>query len=377
MNLTLVISSLRMGGAEGVMARIATGLAERGHAVRLLTLDGCSGPSALPLHPAIRRHALGLAGPSSGALSALAANIHRVRTLRQAILDEPPQAVLSFMTETNVLTLLAVGGRVPVAVGERVHPGRHPVGKLWSALRRLTYPRAAAIAVQTTDVADFFPPSLRSRCVTIPNPVTLPPGGELEPDVARSLDAPGHVLLGMGRLTPQKGFDLLLPAFERIAGDFPDWRLVVLGQGPERERLEAQTQALGLNGRVHFPGRTAAPATALRQASLFVLPSRYEGFPNALAEALACAVPAVAFDCESGPAEILRPEVDGLLVRPEDMNALALALARLMADAELRVSMGGRTGEVLARFGMEAVTRQWETLLSHISAGKGGGTCAA
>jgi glycosyltransferase involved in cell wall biosynthesis len=383
MRLACVISSLRPGGAEGVMARIASGLAARGHDIRLLTLD--SADPGLPLHPAVRVRALGLQGSSAGPLTALAANLRRVSALRRALRSEEPEAVLSFMTETNVLTLLAAGRSLPVVVAERVHPAHTPFAPAWSALRRAAYPLAAGIAVQTADVPEFFAPGLRKRCAVIPNPV-LPPGpdmpgpkraeqGELEPAVLRTLEGwrrqGRRTLLGLGRLVPQKGFDLLLQAFADLAPAHSDWRLMVLGDGAERPRLEALARELGMSGSTIFPGRTAQPQAALRQADLFVLPSRFEGFPNALLDALACGVPAVAFDCPSGPADIVRHEVDGLLVPPGDVAALSTALARLMADADQRRGMAARAPEVLTRFGLEKVLDLWEALFIRVLAARG------
>lgn len=383
MRLTLVISSLRLGGAEGVMARIASGLAGRGHKVRLLTLEDASAPVAWPLHPAVRHQALGLSRPSRGPFSGLCANLKRVAALRRAILAEPADAVLAFMTETSITALFAVGGLLPVIAAERVHPGSHRIGAIWSALRRLAYARAAAIAVQTPDVGLFFPPALRGRCVVVPNPVAEPLAEALDPGLARLpdhlLDQSGPLLLAMGRLVPQKGFDLLLRAFARLAPAFPAWRLVILGEGPQRARLEALAAELGLADRVFLPGATQHPAAALGRAELFVLPSRYEGFPNALCEALACGTPAVAFDCPSGPAEIVRNEVDGLLVLPGDVAALAAACARLMGDETLRRRMAARAPEVLARFGLEKVLDLWEALFKDAAADalKGAGSGAS
>jgi glycosyltransferase involved in cell wall biosynthesis len=374
MRLALVISSLRPGGAEGVLARIAGGLAGRGHEVALLTLDA-EPPRPGLLSPLVRHVPLGLSGassgPSYGKVRALLANLRRMYALRRALLEIGPDAVLSFMAETNVLALLAVGAKLPVIAAERAHPARHALAAPWGRLREYSYPLAAAIAVQTADVAAFFAPSLRPRCVVIPNPALRPEAQELEPDIARIVDPwrkqGGRVLLGLGRLNAQKGFDLLLRAWARLAQDFPDWRPVVLGEGPERPRLLALASELGLAGASIFPGRTAAPGAALARADLFVLPSRYEGFPNALLEALACGVPAVAFDCPSGPAEIIRPGVDGFLAPEGDVDALAGHLARLMGDDALRLGMAQRAPEALERFGLEPVLDLWETLLARVA----------
>jgi len=270
--------------------------------------------------------------------------------------------VLGFMDSTNVLCLLAcLGLGIPVLATEHTDPRRHRIGIVWSTLRRLTYPLAAAVTAQTVAVQRLLP----GRCVLLPNPVE-PPGQSLLP--AEASPPAGKLLLALGRLSPEKGFDLLLEAFASLAGRRPEWSLVILGEGPQRQNLEFQLRALGLEGRVLLPGAAAEPTAWLRRAELFALPSRFEGFSNALCEALACGVPAVAFDCQSGPAEILRHGVDGLLVSPEDVPALAAALARLMDDEPLRQGMAARAPEVLERFGLEKVLDQWEALLGQAQA---------
>lgn len=364
MRLALVISSLRPGGAEGVFARIANGLSRRGHDISLLTLDDGTKPPAYPLEPGIRHKPLGLAQTSSGPLSALANNFQRLRVLRNAILACGPEAVLTFMDTTNILTLLAVGRSLPVVVSERVHPAHYDIGRPWRALRRLAYPRAAAIAVQTADIPGALGANLRPLCQTIPNPVEPPEEAALPSALGL---VPGPLALAMGRLATQKGFDLLLQAFASIATAHPDWTLVILGEGPERPRLEALVAELGLEGRALLPGRVEAPGGALRRADLFVLSSRFEGFPNALCEAMACGLPAVAFDCPSGPGEIVRHGVDGLLAPPGDVGALAEALSALMGDDVRRRAMAARAPEVLERFGLEKVLDMWEELLMHVA----------
>lgn len=361
MNLAFVISSLAQGGAEGVLARMATGLAARGHGVRVLTLD--AGPAAQPLGPGVAHRPLGLARASAGAVQALGNNLGLILGLRRALLTgEVPDAVLSFITETSIATLLAVGTRLPVAAAERVHPAHHPLPQPWRALRPLAFRLAARIAVQTPDVPAFFPPALRARCAVIPNPAALPRDGAPEAGIASALAGDAPLLLALGRLERQKGFDLLLAAFAPLAARFPQWRLAILGEGSQRPALEAQIRALGLTGRALLPGRTAAPGWAMRRASIFALPSRYEGFPNVLAEALACGLPCAALDCPGGPHAILRPGVDGLLAPAGDVSALRDILARLMADADLRARLGARGPEVLERYAPEAVLDAWEAL---------------
>jgi glycosyltransferase involved in cell wall biosynthesis len=138
---------------------------------------------------------------------------------------------------------------------------------------------------------------------------------------------------------------------------------VIFGVGKERENLEAQGKASGLGNAVRFPGRIKNPYAVFRKAGLYVSSSRYEGFPNALCEAMACGLPVIATDCPSGPREIITDGVDGLLVPNEDVDALAAAMIRMMGDEALRRGLGTEAAKITERFGVDAVMRRWEAVL--------------
>jgi GalNAc-alpha-(1->4)-GalNAc-alpha-(1->3)-diNAcBac-PP-undecaprenol alpha-1,4-N-acetyl-D-galactosaminyltransferase len=164
-------------------------------------------------------------------------------------------------------------------------------------------------------------------------------------------------------LSHQKGFDLLIEAFARLTPKYPGWELRIIGEGTDRAALERLATERGVALRVRFCGWLNDPQPVLAGSELFVLSSRWEGFPNALLEAMACGVPAVSFDCDSGPSEIIRDRVDGLLVPPDDVSALASALDHLMDDAALRREMGDRAREVVTRFSCARFFAQWDNVV--------------
>jgi glycosyltransferase involved in cell wall biosynthesis len=178
----------------------------------------------------------------------------------------------------------------------------------------------------------------------------------------------GPTIVAMGRLSDEKGFDLLLDAFaqSKLAGD--GWSLVVLGEGPKRSALSEQAARLGLSAHVSLPGRTREPQAWLRHADIFTLSSRYEGFPNVLIEAMQCGAASIAFACDSGPSTIISDGVDGLLVANQDVPALARALRRLADDTPLRSRLGQAATSVVERFSREAVYGQWRQLCEDVVA---------
>jgi glycosyltransferase involved in cell wall biosynthesis len=356
MRLTLVISSLGAGGAERVLSGMANYWAVRGRQVTLITLSSSNEPPFYPLAPNVIHIPLGVQMTSPGPVAGVLNNVVRLKALREAICQSRPNVIVSFIDQVNVLTLLATTGlSLPVIVSERIDPTLYRLAWIWELARRWTYPRATQVVVQTAGVATYFR-GLRTR--VIPNPV---PRQLLRSTSEHRTEQP--VLLAMGRLVDQKGFDLLLHAFSKIASRFPEWSLQIWGEGPKRQALEQLRRELGLSRQVTFPGYTRKTSDVMRAADLFVLSSRFEGFPNVLCEAMACGLPIVSFDCPSGPAEIIRHEHDGLLVPAADVAALASALERAMKNANDRDRWAANASTISDRFDQDRVMALWEDVI--------------
>jgi GalNAc-alpha-(1->4)-GalNAc-alpha-(1->3)-diNAcBac-PP-undecaprenol alpha-1,4-N-acetyl-D-galactosaminyltransferase len=168
----------------------------------------------------------------------------------------------------------------------------------------------------------------------------------------------------MGRLSRQKGFDILIRAMAEVRSRA---RLVLIGEGPEEGMLRDLAARVGVSERVAFTGFLANPYPALAGASVFALPSRYEGFPNALVEAMSLGVPCVASRCPTGPEEIVTDGVDGILVPVEDPRALAAAVNRLLDDAALRDRLGRAARERARVYDAPEVVRRFEALLDEVA----------
>lgn len=367
LRVTLVISSLWGGGAERVLSVLANGWAEQGHHISILTFDHGGGPK-YPVHSSVSLFPLGLERRSRFLAQAVLANIRRIWVLRHAIKRLQPDIIVSFMVQANVLTLLATRGlNIPVIVSERTSPRRRSIGPIWRGLRTLSYPFADLLVCPTRSGLAGFQAMIKVQGIAIPNPVVVPTGVKC----CQCAHPNSHILVAMGRLIPEKGFDLLLEAFALIGDRHPEWRLNIIGEGPLLSELEEQSKTLKLEGRIRFVGKLIDPFPALRAADLFVLSSRFEGFPMALAESMACGLPVISFDCPEGPRDIIRDGIDGVLVPPGDVAALAAVLDRLMSNSQERVRLAARAPEVTTRFSREHILSQWQQLFDELLSAKG------
>jgi GalNAc-alpha-(1->4)-GalNAc-alpha-(1->3)-diNAcBac-PP-undecaprenol alpha-1,4-N-acetyl-D-galactosaminyltransferase len=355
--ITFVSASLGGGGAERNLLRLAAHLRDEGAQVSVVTLMGAeSDDYAVPA--GIARRAIGRDRMGGLRWYRIAARRAQLNRLRDEILATRPELVISFIDQTNVEVLLALRSHpVPVIVAERVNPAAHRLRLAWRVLRRLVYPRAARVTVLTED-SEHWARGLwpRWRVARIPNPVPFHA-------VAAGVREGAPYLCAMGRLASQKGFDLLIDAFARIADRHPALELRILGEGPARAALEAQARDRGLAARVHLPGRLDDPFPVVAAAEVFVLSSRYEGFPMALAEAMALGVASISFDCPGASRELIRDGVDGILVPPADVAALAAAIDRMLGDPVERQRLAAAATEVRERFSAEAVLARWTALV--------------
>jgi glycosyltransferase involved in cell wall biosynthesis len=359
----IIIHSLAGGGAERVAVDLSAYWVNRGYRVSLVTqAEAIADAYALP--QSVQRFALGTARPSEGFVRGGCANLFRLWALRRLIRRQRPTLVLGMMTTASVLAVIA-GLHMPcrVIATEHTHPPSQKLSSSWQRLRRWAYPRAAAVVALTSGTAAWIEQYVPgSNVKVIPNAVRWPL--EIEEPIKLPPDRNGrHRLLAAGRLHPVKGFDLLIRAFQSIADLFPDWDLVILGEGDSREELESQVKAAGLSGRVSMPGRVGNIGQWYVQSDLYVLSSRTEGLSNTLLEAMATGLACVAFDCETGPREVVRHGIDGVLVRPAgDDQALAAHLSDMMSHPKRREAYARRAVDVRDRFSTMRVMALWNQI---------------
>jgi len=365
MRLLIYIHSLENGGAERVVANLANYWVSIGREVTVVTVA----PAArdfYALAPMVGRVSLDLAGGRRNLLAGLWRTMRRARALRRVLRQVQPDVALAAMHTANVVLALAARGLPALRTigSEHNFPPKSPMGIVWETMRHHAYGRLDAVVALTRECAGWLGAhTLARKILVIPNPVTWPLAKHAPHVDPLVTCADGRrILLGVGRLSVEKNFSGLIEIFSQLAPAHPDWDLVILGEGPLRAALSAQVRAAGLDGRIFLPGSVGNVGDWYACASLYAMSSDFEGFPNTLVEAMAYGVPAVSFDCDTGPRDIIRNGVDGFLIEPGATGAMAAALGQLMLDAGLRTAFAARAVEARERFSMEKIAQMWDEL---------------
>jgi GalNAc-alpha-(1->4)-GalNAc-alpha-(1->3)-diNAcBac-PP-undecaprenol alpha-1,4-N-acetyl-D-galactosaminyltransferase len=353
--IAIVIGDLSEGGAQRVVTTLTAGWIARNQTITVITLSDRD-RDFFKIPDGAGRVVVGGSGEASGVLNAILSNFHRIRGLRRAIKESNAKTVISFVSTTNVLTVLACKGlNVKLAISERNDPARQSLGHIWNFLRIRFYRYADLVTANSRGALEtlsrFVPPE---KLHLVLNPLATPPM-----DLRHQ---PEKVILNIGRLTAQKAQDVLIEAFNSLAPDFPDWKLVIAGSGALEDALKGHVVRLGIDDKVEFPGQVE-PWEYYCRASIFALPSRYEGTPNALLEAMSVGLAPIVSDASEGPLGFVVDGVSGLVVPTDDQIALSLSLRNLMIDEAKRTALGRAAQKSVALCNLDKVLDNWEKTL--------------
>ena len=354
-DVSLIISDLSAGGAQRVVSTLAAAWANAGRRVAVITLAKQK-RDYFVLAPSVTRIALGRMGESSGVIAGVISNIQRMRALRQALRECEAPVAIAFVGATNILAVLASCGLpIRLVISERNDPARQSLGRVWDLLRRSLYRYADLVTANSHNAIETlskFVPT--ERLAHVMNPVSLP---EPLPDRIEK-----SIILNVGRLHPQKAQDTLIAAFAAVASEVSGWRLELLGNGDLEAELRLQASALGVGDRVEIAGRID-PWPYYAHAAIFALPSRFEGTPNALLEAMSLGVPPIVSDAAGGALNFVEHQVTGLVVPVDNVVALAAALRELVNDETLRKKLGQAARDRVAECTPQSALPAWDTLL--------------
>ena len=353
------------GGVERFACALANHLAGLGMDVAVGSVDTPAGAVRYPLQPAVRVLSAAprrsappdSASPWGRRWQLFRAQWRTGRLLARLVRTQRPDVVV-LNGLTTACSVLAFDRRFAARTICCDHNHFAARSQLWQRLRQWLYPRVAAVVSLTEADAPKFR-ALNPRTEVIYNASPLRADAPALPS--------GLVVLAVGRHVAQKGFDLLLRAWPTVLGAIPAARLRIVGEGPLRAEAQQLAAELGIADSIEWPAATPQIERHYREAAVFVLPSRYEGMPLTLLEAQALGVPAVAFDCPTGPAEILAADT-GVLVPPGDVAALAAGLVRVLGDPALRARMAAAAIERSRRlFSPEAHLQRWTRLVQDVA----------
>jgi GalNAc-alpha-(1->4)-GalNAc-alpha-(1->3)-diNAcBac-PP-undecaprenol alpha-1,4-N-acetyl-D-galactosaminyltransferase len=355
-SVVLVIDSLRGGGAERQISQMANYWARKSWTVTLASWSSRDVPDFYELHPAVVRNHLNVWGNTRKRYPAPIAAGYSVWALVQLIRRRKPDVVLSFSEASNVLSVAACKLTLTrCIVANRQNPEFVMSSKRrWRVPVAIAYRNADKVVVQTKAAAEWMREKFGLRCHVIPNALR---------ELATPTALRTKTIVCVGRLDEHKGHEILIRAFAAVRDTYRDWRLVIVGDGSIRQNLEALCRTLSVREAVDFAGVSSNVEAWMESAGIFVLPSRFEGFPNVLIEAMAMGAPVISTDCPNGPSEIITDSVDGRLVPVGDVDQLASAIADLIESPARREELGSRALQARARYHQDTIMSRWEEVV--------------
>jgi len=372
--LLIFLGSLTGGGTERVVSSLSKYLAKKKFSVTVVTLDSTE-RDFYRLDNKVQRIAMDVAGATAG-IGKLFDNIRRVYLFRKILKKQKPDIVLGMITRHAVISLIASAGLpVKVAVSERNYPAKRKNHSMWELLRSVFYRFADMHVVQTKKIAEWVEGNAGAKNVrVIPNSISWPIARFKPILLPENYIQPAEkLILAAGTFKHQKGFDLLLKAAVKLLPYYPSWKLVILGEEKNesgsrglREQFENIIAENGLIGRILLPGRAGNIGEWFERADIFVLSSRFEGFPNVLLEAMASGCASVSFDCDTGPSDLIKQKENGILVPPGETGALEAQIRHLIDNPALRKEISGKARKVREFYSEEKVLGEWAEVLQEL-----------
>lgn len=352
------LNSLGKGGAERVVSLLANEFVKSG--VEVVIATEWYSEEEYDLEPQVKRIHAGLSEAEENS-SRIAKQWFRIKNLRKVLLQEKPDVLISFCVKANYRAMMAsTGTGIPVIVSVRNDPKIDYVGKANCLMNKLFLNRAVGCVFQTREAQQFFDEVLQKKSIIICNPVN-------EKYLKAERKPAAKKIVCVGRLVAQKNQMLLVNAFEKILEKYPEYHLYLYGDGSDdecKDELIRYVAANELKGNIHFMGLSSTLESDMADAAMFVLPSNYEGMPNALMEAMALGLPVISTDCPCGGSRYwIEPGVTGQLVPVKDVDTMAKAIQFYIQNPEKADEMGTNARERLQEATIDKVFEQWKNYI--------------
>lgn len=356
MHIAMLIGALTKGGTERVATNLADYLVSRGYRVTMVTQY--QKDNEYPLNPNVTRVISDITGEEI-TKSRIVNFKRRFCKLRNIWKKEKPDVILSFIGKNNMMAILTsrfLG--IAVAVAVRGDPYQEYYNSWMRFMAKHLFARADGVVLQTRQCFSFFPQKVQRKAIILKNPVSAEFFRE------RYEGERDKTIVAVGRVDENKNHEMLIRAFAGIAGDFPDYQLIIYGEGDCRQRLIELVREMSLEDQIFLPGSTDHVSDALYKASIFVLCSNTEGVPNTLIEAMIMGTAVISTDCPcGGPADLINHQVNGILTPVGDVKMLQENLQNLLNNLQGIRDFGEKAKRTADMFSPEKVYGQWEDFI--------------
>lgn len=355
-HIAMLIGALSKGGAERVLVNLADYFANKGYRVTMVTQY--KKENEYPLNEKVKRVISDISEEETTKSRAVNFS-RRFLKLRNIWKEEKPDVILSFIGKNNMMAIMTSRFlHIPVAVSVRAEPTEEYYNAWMRFMARHLFSKADGVILQTRRCFDFFPEKVRKKAVILKNPVS---GGFFR---ERYEGVREKTVTAVGRIDENKNHELLIRAFAEIADEFPEYQLIIYGEGDKRKELQKLALQMGYENRIRLPGSIDNVSEAIYKTSVFVLSSNTEGIPNTLIEAMIMGLAVIATDCPcGGPAELIDHGENGLLTPVGDVNKMKENLHFVLNNLQQAEKMGISARKTLDIYRPEKVYGEWEKYL--------------
>ena len=354
MNIVFSMARMRGGGAERVVSELANSFVEKGHSVSIIVTKD----SECVYHLDETIKLIDLSENDRGILG-------RVKAIRRCLFENQFDIVISFLTNSNIETILAlIGKKVPLIISERNNPYTDPNEKIYRLMRAIFYPLSDGYVFQTPDAQAFFSKTIRKKGVVIMNPIN--------PDLPEAyVGVRDKRVVNVARLFEQKNHKLFIDAFIEFHKSHSDYIAEIYGDGPLEGELEAYIHKMNMDNFIHLRGFSKNVLQEIRSAGMFVLSSDYEGMSNALIEAVGMGIPSISTDHPIGGARMtITNGVDGFLVPVNDVEGMAAKMTVLADNEALAQNISNNGTKVREKLSVNAISSLWLDYINKVRTGK-------